>query len=338
MKDSKNNNIYDIAKMAGVSITTISRAINRPNMVKPDTLDKIHSIMREMEYTPNALAQGLVLKSTKTIGVIIANINNPFYGEMVKAIEDTASKSGYTIILGNTDNDIQQEEKYIGIFLKKQVDAIIFAGGRKMDEKNNEHIIRTSRYVPVVLTNHYMQRENVYCVLTDEAKGASMAVEYLISKGRVRIAYINGYINSYPSVVKRDNMIATLTRSGLEFYEELEVSALTDDVKGGYDACRILLDRKIEFDALFAANDLMAIGAMKALQKKGLKVPEDVSVMGYDNIYLCNYITPELSSMTQNISQLGIDAVNFIVRHFERKKIANNIKFLKPRLIVRKSC
>ncbi len=334
----KDINIYDIAKTAGVSITTVSRAINSPNMLKPSTREKIFNIIRDMEYTPNALAQGLVLKSTKTIGVIIANINNPFYGEMVKAIETTASNAGYTIILGNSDNDIDKEKKYIDVFLKKQVDAIIFSGGRLTNADSDENIIRASKSVPVVLTNHYVKHDNIYCILTDEAEGTALAVQHLIDKGHKAIAYINGYADSYPSIIKRENMIKALAQNRLSFDSTLEVCAASDDIKGGYDACIALLERKRNFTALFAANDLMAIGAVKALLERGYSIPEQVAVMGYDNIYLCSFITPELSSVTQNISELGVQAVKYVIKSFTKKPVKNEPLYLKPRLIIRKSC
>lgn len=331
-----NVNIYDIAKEAGVSIATVSRALNKPDKVKIETKEKIERAIKKLNYTPNALAQSLVSKSTKTIGVIISNINNPFYGEMVRAIEDKASDKGYTILLGNTDNKFEEEEKYIDIFIKKQVDGMIFAGGRRMSEKYNRHLFKVSEFVPVVLTNHILQYKNIYCVLSDEAKGTQMLLNYLIEKGHRKIAYINGYADSYASIIKKENYLKTLSKNSITINDDLIIDSLSDDIKGGYKACQSLLDKGQEFTALFAANDLMAIGAIKCLISKGFDVPGEIAVAGYDDIELCNYVSPSLTSVSQNIKELGSIAVDMIIDAIEGKDVEKLI-FLEPKLIIRQS-
>lgn len=330
-------NIYDIAREAGVSIATVSRAINKPEKVKLETMKKIQSIIQKANYTPNALAQSLVLKSTRTIGVIIGSISNPFYGEMVRAIEDCASDKGYTILLGNTDNKFLEEEKYIDIFLKKKVDGIIFAGGRIMEERYDRHIQSAAKIVPVVLANHMMVGKNIYCILTDEAKGTGLAIEHLLSKGHKKIAYINGYSNSYASTIKKENYIKTLLQNGIDIDENLIVNAPNDEMPGGYTACEKLFGRSEELTAIFAANDLMAMGAMKYLMSKGLRIPEDIAVIGYDDIDMCNYYQPGLSSVTQNIRTLGESAVEILNDLLDEKEI-KKITYFEPELVIRESC
>ncbi|SKA79842.1 transcriptional regulator, LacI family [Caloramator quimbayensis] len=331
----ENVNIYDIAKEAGVSIATVSRAMNNPEKLRKETKEKIEKAMKKLSYTPNALAQSLVSKSTRTLGVIIANINNPFYGEMVRAIEDRASDKGYTILLGNTDNKFEEEEKYIDIFLKKQVDGIIFAGGRRISEKYNRHLIKVAENIPVVLTNHILQNKNIYCVLSDEAKGTELLMNYLIEKGHREIAYINGYADSYASIIKKENYLKILSKNSIPIVDELIIDSPSDDMRGGYRACEILLERG-KFTALFAANDLMAIGAIRCLTARGYNVPSDIAVAGYDDIDLCNYVSPSLTSVTQNISELGSIAVDIMTDVLECKE-AGRLIFIEPKLVVRQS-
>lgn len=329
-------NIYDIAREAGVSIATVSRAINRPEKVKPATMDKIQSIIKKANYTPNALAQSLVSKSTRTIGVIIGSISNPFYGEMVRAIEDRAADIGYTILLGNTDNKFFEEEKYIDVFLKKKVDGIIFAGGRMMEERYDKHIQRVAKIVPVILANHLLVSKNVYCILTDEAKGTNLAVEHFLEKGHKNIAYINGYSTSYASIIKKENYIKTLLQNNIDINEELIINAPNDEMPGGYAACEALFKRNTEFTALFAANDLMAMGAIKHITSKGYRVPEDIAVIGYDDIDMCNYFSPSITSVTQNIRTLGQKAVEILNDVLDGNEI-KKVTYFEPELIVRES-
>lgn len=332
----RNLNIYDIAKEAGVSIATVSRAINKPEMVKTETMEKIQGIIKNANYTPNAIAQSLVLKATRTIGVIIASISNPFYGELVKAIEDKAADEGYTILLGNTDNKFYEEEKYIDIFLKKKVDGIIFAGGRMMEERYNNHINQVARNIPVVLANHILFGENVYCVLSDEAKGAAIAMQYLIQKNHKSIAYINGYSNSYASIIKKENYVKMLLQNNIDIKDQLMVNAINDEMSGGFMACEELLRRGISFTALFAANDLMAMGAIKCLVTHNFKVPKDIAVVGYDDIDMCNYFSPGLTSVSQNIKVLGQRAVEIMNDVLDNKKISK-ISYFEPQLVKRES-
>ncbi|CAG7644419.1 LacI family DNA-binding transcriptional regulator [Paenibacillus allorhizosphaerae] len=332
----KNASIYDIAKEAGVSTATVSRTINTPDKVSSETRTKIHSIMERLNYSPNALAQSLVSRSTRTIGVFIATVNNPYYAEMVHVIEKHAFHNNYSILLGNTGNWIEKEEKYVEIFVKKQVDGIIFVGGRNVTDPHSHHIMKTSERIPVVLTNHALVGKNIYCVLSDEAEGACMAVQHLIDTGRDRIAYINGFNFSYPSVVKKDSYIKTLSRNQISVNEDLIVNAPKDNMEGGYAACEALLEKGSEFNGIFVANDMMAVGVMKKLTEAGYAIPGDVSVVGYDDIQLCHYLTPSLSSVTQNISKLGSMAVQLVNDVLEGKEVGK-ITYLHPELKIRES-
>jgi DNA-binding LacI/PurR family transcriptional regulator len=334
--NQRNASIYDIAKEAGVSVATVSRTINNPEKVSDRTRSKVYEIMKRMNYSPNALAQSLVSRTTKTIGVFLANVTNPFYAEMLQAIEQRAYNDSYSILLGNTSNRIEKEEQYVDIFIKKQVDGIILTGGRNINEAQSNHILKMAERVPIIMTNHAIVGKNIFCVLSDEAAGAEMAVQHLVDSGRERIAYMNGYEFSYASVIKKDSYLKTLSRNQLPINENLMVNSPADTMEGGYRACGTLLERGVKFNALFAANDLMAIGAMKRLAEAGYRIPQDVAVVGFDNIALCGFASPSLSSVTQNIAQLGSMAVQMLGDVLEKKPVSK-ITYLQPQLIVRES-
>jgi LacI family transcriptional regulator/LacI family purine nucleotide synthesis repressor len=332
----RNPNIYDVAKEARVSIATVSRFFNQPHKVGKDTAQKIQAVIESMNYSPNALAQGLVFQTTRTFGVVIANINNPFYGEFVLAVENTASEENYALLLGNTDNRLDEERKIIDSFLQKKVDGLIFAGGRRIGEEYDENVLTAARQVPVMLANHSLVGNNIYCILTDEAKGARLAVQHLIDTGRRSIAHIKGYANSYATIIKEDSYLRTLHQNGIEIRPELIVQSPTDDLAGGYEACSYLLEEGATIDALFAANDLMAIGALKRLSEAGYQVPQDIAVIGYDNVDLCNYLSPGLTSVSQNISDLGRESVRSLSKVLNGERV-DKVTYLEPELIIRDS-
>jgi len=328
--------IYDIAREAGVSVTTVSRVINNPDKVNSKTRRKIYAIMEKMNYTPNALAQSLVSRSTATIGVFVHDVKNPFYAEMLYEIEKKAFELGYSILFGNTSNQIKKEEAYVDIFTKKHVDGIIMVGGRNVKEAQSLHILKTAERVPVILTNHTVIGKNIYCILADEAGGAELAVQHLIDSGRDKIAYINGHEDAYAKIVKKDSYLKTLRRNNLAIDEKLIVNAPRDTMEGGYAACEELLGRGRQFNAVFVSNDLMAVGVMKKLIGEGIRIPHDVAVVGYDDIQLCRYLTPSLSSVTQEVAEIGSMAVQLLIDVLKGNEV-HEITYLPPRLMIRES-
>ena len=332
----KHASIYDIAKEAGVSVTTVSRVINNPDKVNTHTRRKIYAIMERMNYAPNALAQSLVSRSTETIGVFIHDVKNPFYAEMLYEIEKKAFEKGYSIFIGNTSNQIKKEEAYVELFAKKHVDGIIMVGGRNVREAQSNHILKTAERIPVILTNHTVIGKNIYCICADEAEGAVMAVQHLIDTGRRKIAYINGHEEAYAKIIKKDGYLKTLRRNNLAIDERLIVNAPRDTMEGGYAACEELLGKGGSFDAVFVSNDLMAIGVLKKLASAGIRVPQDVSVVGYDDIQLCKFFSPSLSSVTQECAEIGSMAVQMLIDVLEGKEV-HKVTYLKPKLMIRES-
>lgn len=309
--------IFDIAEKSGYSISTVSRVLNNSGPVKEKTRERIMEIIEELNYVPNDIAQSLVRKSTKMLGIVVADINNPFYSQIVRGIEDETDKFGYNIILCNSDEKMVKEKKIIEILLKKQVDGIIFAGGRGKGKKYNNHIIKLSEKIPVVLANEYLRGDNIYCVTCDKKKGAYLIVKHLIELGHKNIGFINGMNDYKPSIEKYEGYKKALKEAGIELQEDKIINS-DYHMNGGYESAKLLMRLPERPTAIFAANDLMAIGAIKALKSMNFKVPEDVAVAGFDDIALNEYFDPTLSSVDQNLYKLGSQAVLLMDKIFKQ--------------------
>ena len=197
-----NYTIKDIARMANVSIATVSRVINGNGTVAQKTEKRILEIIKELNYVPNNVARSLVKQNSKTIGVVVADIMNPFYSEIIRAIQDQANIDGYSVISCNSDEDMEKEKQCIKMLLENQVSGIIFAGGRGKGDYYNQHIRDVAKKVPVVLADEFLEGENIYSIVCNKIKGAYEGVSALIELGHKRIAMINGYRDYKPSIEK----------------------------------------------------------------------------------------------------------------------------------------
>lgn len=330
--------IRDIAKLANVSIATVSRVVNSPEKVEESTRARIKQIMQELDYRPNALARGLKVSSTKTIAIMIPDINNLFYPAVVRGTEDTFEKNDYSVFLCNTDKDIEKEIRYINVLLEKRVDGIIFMGTRPVQKKENEHIIELSRKIPVVLVNDYILGANIYAVLTDEVEGAYNAVEYLIKLGHKKIAHVTGEIDvftTYQNKYKGYEM--AMKDHGLQI-NGAYVASDAPYPEGGYAAAKKLLQQKDRPTAIFAASDQIAMGVMKAIAENSLGVPRDISVVGYANVPISGDLWPELTTVDQFPYETGKIAAEVMTSILSGNNTLQKKVILEPQLLIRKSC
>ncbi len=330
--------IKDIARMSNVSTATVSRVINSPEKVSRAKKAVIEQIMNELDYQPNALARGLIKRTTKTIGIFIPDINNMFYPAVVRGTEDIFEKNDYNVFLCNTDNNIEKEKKYINALLEKRVDGIIFMGTRPVDGKKNEHIKALSNKLPVLTVNDTITGANVYSVLTDEAGGAYTAVSYLIGLGHRRIAHITGESDLYTTYRnKQKGYEAALRDNGIKADSRLVISGQPYP-EGGYGGALKLFELEEVPTAVFAASDQIAVGVMKAAFERGIKIPEDISVVGYANIPISADLYPGLTTVDQFPYETGRLAAEEFTKILSGGKPARKKIMLKPRLEIRKSC
>ena len=332
-----NSTIVDIARKANVSIATVSRVMNGTGQVSEKTRKKVQKVIDENHYVPNSVARSLVMKSTRIFGVIVADILNPFYAEIIRSIQDEVDKAGYSIITCNSDEDMEKEKQCIQMLMEKHVDAIILAGGRGKGEFFNAHVHAAARQVPVVLVNEHLDGENIYSIVCNKKKGAFLGVNYLLELGHEKIAMITGYEDYKPSIEKLNGYKKALKEAGIPFRKEY-VTYGDYHPDGGSKNVRDLMELPNQPTAILAANDLMAMGAVRTLCDMGYRVPEDVSVVGFDDITMNQYFMPALTSIRQEMRLQGQMAVELLNQLFREETGIRKKQVVEPTLVIRNTC
>jgi LacI family transcriptional regulator len=326
--------IKDIAYLAGVSKTTVSKVLNNKDQkISEATRQKILNIVREKNYIPNKMAQSLVTKKTKTIGLIIPDIRNPFFTDIVRGAEDKAVKEGYNIILCNTDENIEKETRAFNTLTEKMVDGIIFAPSSKTEFNSKQYKISAK---PIVLVDKELNIQNLRGIVSlDNEEGTYLETKHLVEMNHKSILYLSGPLKSEISKNRLKGYKKALKESNIKFNENLVIQG-EYSFEWGYEVVRNL--GKINFTAICAANDLIAIGAMKALKERDIKIPQDISVVGFDDIQTSNIIEPQLTTIKQNSYDMGYESASILINNLENKEINNIEKMIfKPELVIRSS-
>ena len=331
--------IKDIARMAKVSHTTVSRALNDKSRIKDGTKEKILSIARELNYRPNFIARSLVMRRTKTLGLVITTIANPFYTELSQGIETTAIRLGYNIILCSTNYDVSIEKQYTDMLRSKGVDGIIFTSAHMGDP----NIIGLAEEgFPMVLVNrrtyHPMVREKIDYIGVDNIRGGFLAVEHLIKLGHSRIGVIGGSSESSVGFERLEGGKKALAAHGLEAVGDYFLEG--DFLKGsGYEGGKKFLRMNEPPTAIFAANDYMALGTYQAVVEEGMRIPEDMALVGFNDIEFTSMKGIELTTIGQKKYEMGAMAVKTLVERIEGRKTGPSVEtILEPELIIRKTC
>lgn len=325
--------IREVAKKAGVSSTTVSHVINHTRFVSEDVSERVRSAMDELGYRPNALARSLRRGETKTLGLIMPDSANPFFAEIAKEIEKTVFSSGYSLILCNTNGDLEREKFYTEVLLAKQVDGVIFVAA---GDETESLLQLVNRKLPMVVVDRYFGDLPVDIVLTNNYLGGYNATRHLIEQGHRRIAVICGPSNVTPSADRVRGYRSAMQDSGLEVDEEL-VAAGNFDSESGLKCARQLLDVKTPPTAIFACNDLMAIGAVRAVSENGLRIPEDMALVGFDNIELASYTVPALTTIDQREGLLGKTAGEMLIERIQTPSKEHHRVVIDNQLIIRES-
>ena len=329
--------IKDIARMAEVSTATVSMILNnKDGNISAVTREKVLRIVKENNYIPNTMARSLVTRQTKTIGLVIPDIVNPFFPELARGAEDKASEAGYSIIYCNTDDDLEKEEKYINMLAEKMVDGIVFTHSAKRTSGLSP-IDRGN--IPVILIDRDLESSNVKGkVLVDNLEGAYKAVRHLIDKGYKKIAFITGALTSTTAKDRLAGYRKALEESGIE-YNKNYIRAGQYKSEWGLTAAKQLLDEGLDFDAVFCGNDLIAISVIKLLKSKGFTIPNDVGIVGFDDIYMASVVEPGLTTIKQPNYEMGYKAVEMLIEVLEKSGEPSEQKtiILDTELIIRKS-
>lgn len=324
--------LKDIAKKAGVNVSTVSRALNDDPRVKKETKSLIVAIAKQLNYQPDDLARGLVRKETKTIGVIVPEFINVFYAEVIGAIEEKLAEKGFSIILGKSDFDSQKEKDYIQLFLRKRVDGIIVSSHMQTYELFKR---MKNQKTPIVLIDTYGDEPEFNSINIDNIYGVKQVIGHLVTLGHRDIAFIGDNITT---AHRLEGYKLALKEFNLNFNDQL---VCIDDIrleKGGFDKMQKLLRGQEKVTAVFCVNDNMAIGAIKAAKNEGLRVPEDISIVGFDDLPIASYLDIPLTTVKQPKGEIGNMAASILLKNIDNKKhsFIQNI-ILKPELIIRQT-
>lgn len=326
--------IKDVADEAGVSVTTVSHVINETRYVNPETKLKVQNAQKKLSYRPNSVARSLRMGITKTIGLIVPDASNLFFAEVARKIEDFGYQQGYSVILGNSDNDPYKQANYVTTLIAKQVDGVIFisAGGNVQDL---QELIKNN--IPVVLADRDAPVDLVDVVLLDNEKAGYDATQHLLHLGHERIACITGPNDLSPSMLRVEGYKRALNEWGIPFRSEL-IKAGDFRFKSGESTMRELLKLSIRPTAAFILNDMMAIGAMTAARKEGVSVPSELSIVGFDDIEFASAVTPALTTLAQPFTKLAESATNLLIERMQGEATREKKRIiLDAQLVVRES-
>jgi len=324
--------IKDIARAAKVSHSTVSRALHNNTLVNRETAERIRQIAREMGYRPSAVARSLVTKKTKTIGVVVTTIADPFIAEVVSGIEEVANDHGYSVFLANSNADPDREVKVVHSFHERRVDGILVTASRV----GALYIpLLAQLKVPIVLINNQHLGEFVHSVMIDNVAASREATQHLIRLGHRRIAYIGDRFGFQSNTERFAGYRQALDMADLPFLPEL-VAHGDGKAEGGRQAMENLLVLPAPPTAVFCYNDMSALGALRVIQARGGRVPEDLSLVGFDDLFVASYTHPPLTTIRQPMRPMGRMAMEILLKLFSGVNSKNNIK-VQGELIVRES-
>lgn len=325
--------IKDIAKKVGVSPSVVSRALNNKYGVKAETRERIVRTAKEMGYRPNILAQGLVTRKTNTIGVVMADISEPFFSQLIKGMNLVADETGYTLIYYNSYESLVERSALEHMIKSQRVDGLIIVGSRI---KEDEYLSGRTWEVPLVLVERRLTAPGLNCVWVDSITGAYKATRYLIDQGHRRIAHICGTLGFQVALDRLEGYKRALADTGLPYAEELVASGhfVWQD---GYTATKEVLKQTPRCTAVFAGNDTMAYGALQAIAESGLEVPRDIAVVGFDDLEFSLLTNPPLTTVRQPRMEMGKKAVSILVSILAGKAEEGVKISLTPELIIRRS-
>jgi LacI family transcriptional regulator len=325
-------NILDVALKANVSIATVSRVVNKSDhKVNPTTREKVLAAIQELDYRPNALAKGLLMKKTMTIGIIIPDISNPYYAEIVRGIQDTADRAGYAVLLHNTDGKQERIIRHIYLLREKSADGVIFCGGI-INGYETLSILKELKEHVVVVGRHEV---DFPAVMVDNMGGATQAVQHLIDLGHRRIGCIGGPDGSTTAADRLTGYRNALAQNGMTLNEHL-VKRGTWNPESGYLLAKELLEGPERPTAIFSANDQMAFGVIKAGRELGLAVPRDLAVVGFDNVPPGSYFDPPLTTVEIPMYDIGTASMQMLIDLLSGGKF-EKLKLFNTKLLVRGS-
>ncbi|MEN5089188.1 LacI family DNA-binding transcriptional regulator [Pseudomonas protegens] len=324
--------IKDVAALAGISYTTVSHVLNKTRPVSEEVRVKVEAAIKRLDYVPSAVARSLKAKTTATIGLLVPNSLNPYFAELARGIEDYCERNGYCVILCNSDDNPDKQRNYLRVLLEKRIDGLIVtsAGG---DSGLAQGLagVRT----PMVIVDRGLEGVDADLVRIDHHYGAYLATRHLLELGHRDIACIGGPANTSVAQMRLAGFRQALQEAGVEAPAGRILESDFSST-GGYRAAAQLLEGRRP-SAIFAANDMMGIGVLRAAAERNIRVPSELSVIGFDDILMSRYVYPALTTVGQSILQLGETAAELLLRRIASRDLPVDQRIVTPNIVLRES-
>jgi LacI family transcriptional regulator len=325
-------NIYEVAELAGVSLATVSRVINPGAKVSEKTRQKVLDAMRELGFQPNSIAQSLATSSSNSVGVLVSELHGPFFGAMLSAIEETLKAAGKFVLVAAGHSKEEQEREALRFLVSRKCDALIVHVERLSDKFLADH---DHEEIPIAVMNRKVRGLNGHCFSLNNELGGFLATQTLVKKKHKRIAYISGPLDWGDAKQRFAGHKRALEEGGVKFDARLLHEGDYHET-GGQDALTALFAKDIPFTAVVCANDEMAAGAMAAAHERGLDVPRELSIVGFDDAPISRYVYPKLTTVHYPIAEMGRMAARWVLKNVYEQKIEVQQVF-EPRVIERDS-
>ncbi|NMB11949.1 MAG: LacI family transcriptional regulator [Firmicutes bacterium] len=334
--------IKDVARLAGVSVSTVSAALNDKPIVKSSTKQRVQEAAAKLNYRPNAIARSLVTNESRLVGLVVPDMADPYFPAIAAGVDEVAGRLRYTVILANTLRDAKREAEQIKVLMERRVDGLVFAGGSTAGARG--WLGSAASSIGIVVIDRPEFAFSYPSITIDNERGAEKATRYLIQLGHETIAFVSGPVDSYVSQERLQGYRLALRESGLGYREELVVHG-DFTPRGGLVAMEELLSRSDRYlgvdapvTAVFAANDQMAIGAMHGARLLGKEVPRDISIIGFDDIDVAAVVEPPLTTMAVPTQDIGKTAMGMLAKCLNKEVLEQDRIVFQPQLIERGSC
>ena len=324
-------NIKDVALHASVSVTTVSHVVNGTRFVSEVARQRVEAAVRELGYVPSAVARSLKHNTTRTFGMVIPNNSNPYFAEIIQGVEARCFAAGYNVILCNSNDDPERQAAYLRVLAEKRIDGLIFV------VTGSDAVVRATLggiNTPLVLLDREVSGVSSDLVEVNHVLGSQMATEHLLELGHPRVACISGPPGLSPSSQRRAGWKDALEKAGVE-RKESDLARGDFTARGGYLAMQTLLKRRPRPTAVFACNDLMAVGALTAAREAGIAVPQQLSIVGFDDIELAAFSAPPLTTVAQPKLEIGTLAAELLLERVSASRSESRRVILDPKIKVR---
>ncbi len=328
-----NTTMKDVAKKANVSLSTVSRVINKSNLVSKDTAIKVRKAIKELDYQINESARALRTNISKLIGVIGAGMDNPFLMKVLKSIETEAIKENYNIIYGDSEGELEQELYYINMFQQKKIDGLVIMTANFSDELIEA--VKKSN-IPTVFASGYLKQSELPSVTVNNVKAAEDVSEYLFELGKYFGIIRGPYRDSVASEERMQGVINKYKEKNVKLKKKY-IAEGDFTFKSGYKAAKILIKKNEKLTSIFAFNDQMAIGAIKYCIDNNMQVPDQISIIGFDDIEAAKFANPSLSTVYQSGTKLGIEIMDILLKEINGSQVTRSNVFIPHELIIRES-